>query len=228
MIYGIYKVKMAGVNSVYLYLQHNCICPKPENQMMQIFDLKGSMFNRQVLSTEVLLSHESSTFTTLFSVDALSNNIYSELPEELKKALIKNSNTLKDVDFLQLSKNYPKLFRVTLPEADSKLVNQLIEKDSEFFRNNNIMDYSVLLGIEKVTDRGSFGINPPTGTDSSSEKMPSRQSFMSHDGNYIYHISIIDYLQTYSLSKRSELILKTVFWNAKPEELSSIPPDKYQ
>ena len=35
-------------------------------------------------------------------------------------------------------------------------------------------------------------------------------------GNFIYHISIIDYLQKYDLSKKTERIWKTTFKGANP------------
>ena len=46
-------------------------------------------------------------------------------------------------------------------------------------------------------------------------------------GNFIYHISIIDYLQTYDLSKKVERFYKLAFKGAHPQQLSSINPEKY-
>lgn len=45
-IYGIYEVKIPGVDSVHLILQRNCLQIDPQNKMFQVFDLKGSKFTR--------------------------------------------------------------------------------------------------------------------------------------------------------------------------------------
>ena len=41
-------------------------------------------------------------------------------------------------------------------------------------------------------------------------------------GSFIYHISIIDYLQKYNIHKKVERYYKIVFQNASPSELSTI------
>ena len=46
-------------------------------------------------------------------------------------------------------------------------------------------------------------------------------------GNFIYHISIIDYLQKYDLGKKTERFWKTTFKGAIPKELSSTNPSLY-
>ena len=49
-IYGIYKVKCSGMLPLYLILQKNNIQISKDNKLLSIFDLKGSKFQRQVLS----------------------------------------------------------------------------------------------------------------------------------------------------------------------------------
>ena len=46
-------------------------------------------------------------------------------------------------------------------------------------------------------------------------------------GRYIYHVCIIDYIQSFNYVKKGEIILKTVLLNAKQQELSAMRPDKY-
>ena len=43
----------------------------------------------------------------------------------------------------------------------------------------------------------------------------------------VFHISIIDYLQEWNLSKKSERLAKTVLMNKDGEQLSAIDPDRY-
>lgn len=50
---------------------------------------------------------------------------------------------------------------------------------------------------------------------------------LSSDGKYIYHISIIDYLQTYNWWKLGETYGKMIFLKAHMKDLSSVHPDIY-
>ena len=43
----------------------------------------------------------------------------------------------------------------------------------------------------------------------------------------VFHISIIDYLQEWNLSKKSERLAKTVLMNKDGDKLSAIDPDRY-
>lgn len=55
---------------------------------------------------------------------------------------------------------------------------------------------------------------------------PSRHKFMSECGKFIYHISIIDYLQDFNLEKRLENKFKMIH-NKKGAEISAIEPKSY-
>jgi len=49
-ILGIYTVKMHGMSPMRLILQNNCINVTPGNKLLQIFDLKGSTFKKNVIN----------------------------------------------------------------------------------------------------------------------------------------------------------------------------------
>lgn len=51
---------------------------------------------------------------------------------------------------------------------------------------------------------------------------------LSTDGRYIYHISIIDYLQKYTCQKKMEHCYKRTFLNTVGDEISSINVRRYQ
>ena len=78
------------------------------------------------------------------------------------------------------------------------------------------MDYSILLGIELAEQRLD-----------SRERIRNRRVCESQCGKYIYHICIIDYLQSFNMNKRAEIAFKTTFKNAKASTLSAISPEKY-
>jgi len=55
-----------------------------------------------------------------------------------------------------------------------------------------------------------------------------RHKFESKCGRYIYHISIIDYLQDFNLDKKSEAFLKTTFKRQDGKQISAVHPEYYQ
>jgi len=55
----------------------------------------------------------------------------------------------------------------------------------------------------------------------------SRNILYSKDGLEIYHIGIIDYLQTWNYSKKGEACLKTNFLRHDKDQISAIPPKQY-
>lgn len=56
-----------------------------------------------------------------------------------------------------------------------------------------------------------------------------RHTFHSIDCNYIYHVSIIDYLQDYNMDKIMENYAKGVILPSDKKGLiSAVPPDQYQ
>jgi hypothetical protein len=60
------------------------------------------------------------------------------------------------------------------------------------------------------------------------ESMVNRYEIESGDGNYKYHLALIDYLQEWNLDKKLERFAKITFKNANPAGLSAIEPDAYQ
>jgi hypothetical protein len=48
-VYGIYEVKLPGVDPVNLILQRNCMQVQGFNKMLRVFDLKGSTFGREAM-----------------------------------------------------------------------------------------------------------------------------------------------------------------------------------
>ena len=92
---------------------------------------------------------------------------------------------------------------VNLGAKDIDKINETIKSDTQFLAGCNIMDYSVLLGIEsKVqvdTEYRSRTFSDATrkGTMFSGTELArfKRHRFTSPDGNQTYHLSIIDFLQ---------------------------------
>ena len=64
------------------------------------------------------------------------------------KGKLKNTTTRKDVCFLKTKKAHPKLMKID-PD-DKERILTIINKDVEFLRRNGLMDYSLLLSVEKA------------------------------------------------------------------------------
>ena len=64
---------------------------------------------------------------------------------------LKKTSTLKDLNFLRKKKEaYQKKNIINFDKKDIKLINEQIKKDIQLFEKFNLMDYSLLLAIEKV------------------------------------------------------------------------------
>lgn len=87
-----------------------------------------------------------------------------------------NSHILKDMDFRDLGVNFH------LTKKDSNILTHFIKNDSEFLRQYNLTDYSLLVTIHHYTKIDY-------------EKSYKNQRIMkSNDGKYLYNFSIIDFL----------------------------------
>lgn len=116
-----------------------------------------------------------------------------------------------------------------MDEFTRKRILDKIEKDVEFLNSNDLMDYSLLLGVEQVNDnQTNLGINEQQDFQSMIENADAlgKHSVRSIDGKFIYHVAIIDYLQIFNTKKNLEIFFKKLI-GAKASELSSINPDKY-
>ena len=56
---------------------------------------------------------------------------------------------MKDVDYEQLVLN--KVLCLAISEEDVALIMNTLERDLAFLNQNSLMDYSLLLGIEKIS-----------------------------------------------------------------------------
>jgi hypothetical protein len=117
-------------------------------------------------------------------------------------------------------------------------LNKQIKKDSNMLSKHGIMDYSLLLGIENMyaLEDEDGNVMAKSGRRRSRRSKLSDQEFeimrrhmyKSPDGTQLYHLSIIDFLQLWNCSKKTENFLKTTFMGANKQKLSSISPDDYK
>ena len=97
------------------------------------------------------------------------------------------------------------------------MLRKMCQLDAKFLSDHNLMDYSLLIKIEKAKKNWDY-----------SDQMDKRNIFISEDGKELYHLGTIDYLQQYDLFKKFEH--HYLVWNQKPEKAitySCQPPSKY-
>ena len=124
---------------------------------------------------------------------------------------------LKDLNFIEMnvSIQHKQLNFLDLAPLDRELLLETLEKDSLFLKEFELMDYSVYLAVEKT----------PRGFDR--RQNYGRNVFISSEGNEIYHIGLIDYLQLWDSRKIIENCLKSRVLGRDNQSLSAVHPDLY-
>mmetsp|Transcript_17496 Transcript_17496/g.26049 ORF Transcript_17496/g.26049 Transcript_17496/m.26049 type:complete len:140 (+) Transcript_17496:1-420(+) len=123
----------------------------------------------------------------------------------------------------------------------------VLERDVDFLRSHDLMDYSVLVGTEKrvgdwtlnevpeeskiaqtthnYSTYGQSRILPPSFMYRNKRGKIAVLGAVTNNSHSIYHIGIVDYLQRYTLRKRLETIAKGMRYNSR--KISAVPPDYY-
>lgn len=170
------------------------------------------------------------------------------------KGNVKPTTTLKDENFVILSKMNKRQAKggrslVNLKRKDAKKILKSIRQDVAFMMSQDLMDYSLLIVIEKVKDERPPAIEGSVDTRYSVQAereaaratvtqiaetltqkdftlfLKKKHSFKS--GNRVYHIAIIDYLQEWNLNKKMERLIKTTLLFKDGKMLSAIEPYEY-
>lgn len=178
-------------------------------------------------------------------------DLKGSLVDRKEKGITKPSTTLKDQNFIamqdQSAKRNKKNNIVNLSNETKKKILATIKSDVEFLKGQYLMDYSLLICIEKrlphdrAVNPNRFSLNDANASKRRATKdnslMPTlsgkeftkflkqKHSFVS--GNFIYHIAVIDYLQEWNLNKKAERFIKTNILMKDRKMLSAIEPIEY-
>lgn len=128
------------------------------------------------------------------------------------------NQTMKDRNLLSCKKTrereaMPGL--IQFDPNDKKKIDQIVESDTRFLQALGLLDYSLLLAVEKLNKkeqaseaakedilRGGEQKDEEDMVQSLSDQAKERHRFFSTCGNYVYHIAIIDYLTEFSIQNR--------------------------
>lgn len=202
-IYGIYTVKMEEVEPVHLILMGNTLKVKNSDNIVNIFDLKGSQVHREVKGKNL---KNTATLKDINLQNKCLENILLRFrrqdQEEINQVLEHDVELLRSHNIM----DYSLLFAVELNPAYKERHGGALTKTT----------YSAHSSPEDSAEDNLLS--------ASFDK--TRHTFISRGGKYIYHLAIIDYLQDFNLEKRSESWVKTAI-NKEGAEISAINPDPY-
>jgi 1-phosphatidylinositol-4-phosphate 5-kinase len=97
-----------------------------------------------------------------------------------------------------------------------EFIDMLVE-DCKFLSNNEIMDYSMLLGMCPYSQEELFEQSPKS----------KFTHFLSFDQKQQYYLGIIDILQKWNLKKKAEVQYKQTLLQNDKTKLSAMPPKDY-
>jgi len=144
------------------------------------------------------------------------------------------ADTLKDVDFTQSNT------KIQVGEGTAVQLTEQIVRDSKFLSENNIIDYSLLVGIHDTgatvaDESGPHGLKRCTSltstrsNDQVKKTIPLHQRHMggllSPDEKSVYLLGIIDILTPYDSSKMLEHHAKSLWYER--DGVSCCPPEVY-
>jgi len=185
----------------------------PESLIVKIFGIHKIIFTKLQAAhrnrKSIRFCIMNNTFDTNFKID-LRYDIKGSL---YKREVVSNNPqvALKDKNLLNTGR------KLYLSASDREKLISAIKKDVKFFQENDIIDYSLLLGIHKVTAEDEPLVRYEL-------RNRNRMTLLSSEGGECYYISIIDFFTQYDFKKKSEFFFKSNFLS---KDISAIPPRPY-
>ena len=203
-VYGVYSIRMEDQKPVKLVVMENGIRGAKREDILGIFDLKGSMVNRLVKGSDIkptatvkdqnlLAKNKKQIWLRFRDIDR--RRILSVMARDV--SLLKEYN-LMDYSLLLCIQENPEYMLAR---------NNRDTNSSMAFSSRRSVDSSTRLQIREKFEG-------------------SRHKFLSTCGRYIYHIGLIDYLQDFNFDKKGENLLKQRILG-KGEGISAVHPRKY-
>ena len=142
----------------------------------------------------------------IFDLKGSSHNRQSTFSRYSSFRYMPRDKIYKDLDFLLIGKS------IDLSNDANEIIARVLELDSEMLERYEIMDYSLLLLIDKVNETNK-------------DLLKRKNYFCLTDS--IVRVGIIDYLQCYSSRKKLETRINSLRLD-ESNNYSCIPPDLYR
>jgi len=118
--------------------------------------------------------------------------------------------------------------KIMLPPELADSFVDIIEKDSKFFEENGILDYSLLMGIHYLTqeeqNNRDAGYTGPRKSLYEAKSLNAKEGVLSSDGTKLYFFGIIDILTHFNTKKKMEYVVKRIAYG---KDISAVPPPRY-
>jgi len=134
---------------------------------------------------------------------------------------------LKDLDIKR---------KITVGKDMKKLLMEQLEKDTKLLADNNLMDYSFLIGVhlQSYTSETELKTEVPVVVPEDPQKLIVRISqfkkeeggMVSFTGHELYFLTIIDIFTVWNVKKRVEHSMKSLVYESNA--ISAIHPEKYR
>eukprot|EP01126_Amoeba_proteus_P031299 TRINITY_DN3073_c0_g3_i1.p1 TRINITY_DN3073_c0_g3~~TRINITY_DN3073_c0_g3_i1.p1 ORF type:complete len:449 (-),score=81.36 TRINITY_DN3073_c0_g3_i1:183-1529(-) len=163
----------------------------------------------------IVMKHAFTTKNELHTIYDLKGSVTGRTTETKDR---KPGVPLKDLDFRQLQD------RGHLCESDYTILLETLFRDTAFLSQNNVMDYSLLMGVHQINPSTLLNdtIPPPP---AKSLCLQLHRGFLSKEGREVFYFSIIDYLVPFNFFKRLEQGVKGMFYDYK--DISAASPTFY-
>lgn len=181
---------------------HSLLC-----KIYGAYTLKIGLANVNVILMENLAPFQSDEFLYKFDLKG------SQVGRQTKQLLQNTNKTLKDLDFLEISKHHD-YGNISLLGKDLAKIKECLKEDLNFLQNANLMDYSFFIAIMKNNIR--------------IDKMNAKRIFYSKKKDYVYLLGIIDYLTEYNNKKIIENTLLNVANFRRRNTFSAVNPILYR
>ena len=121
-------------------------------------------------------------------------------------------------------------YRLRLSKDDSEKTITQLKMDSHFLMSQDLMDYSLLIGVHienhRVKPTQNSGLNRLSET-SALQSQVCRRSAVCIEGPTMFYLGVVDILQEWTWKKRLERLAKTYLLSAEPDGLSAAEPKFY-
>ena len=150
-----------------------------------------------IIKKNIFYSHNNLSITKKFDLKG------SSIDRTLSKNKI--SDVYKDLDYLESKQ------KICLSTKISNYLYEILEKDTLFLSENNIINYSFYIGIAEIPENY--------------ENDENEEGLINVDKNNLYYFGISDIFTEYNAGKKMEYIFKKI---TKGSGISSVPPLEYK
>eukprot|EP01080_Neovahlkampfia_damariscottae_P007784 gene7784-12258_t len=183
---------------------------------------KHVSMNPGTLMVRMYASHEIDNTPFVVMGNCFESSFAIDVIYDLKGSTVGRTNphgfVKKDLDLLEAKE----IFKIGKEQKEKMM--DMIKKDTDFLKNSNLIDYSLIVGIQKNT-----GKKLPIEFQDCSIYKNARiiPSVANEDGtvDYIYFFGIIDIFTVYDSKKEAEHAVKSLVHNSK--KISAIPSKDY-